>query len=565
MNFFPNQRIEDGFLKHLVECDALDQISMQRVAVAIKGSGQAVDTVLLELGLLEETRLAETLALYLGLERVTPVEFPMEILTDTKVSHELLHRANILPVDLTETTITLAVSRPLDDATARSIGYLLDRKPILKIAVGSELTRHIAGLISPDHTRAMELGDLDRSPDLASGDVEKLRDIASDAPIIRLLNRLVASAVERGASDIHIEPLEDHVRIRYRIDGALQIFETLERGLHLGLISRIKILARLNIAEQRLPQDGRIRLAIRGRDVDLRISTSPTLHGESVVLRILDRKEIALDFKLLGYGEKAIAQLQHLISAPNGIILATGPTGSGKTTTLYAALTLLNQPNSKVFTVEDPIEYQLKGVSQILVRPQIGLDFAAILRSVLRQDPDIVMVGEIRDSETAKIAVQASLTGHLVLSTLHTNSAAESITRLRNIGIDNFLLASSVRAIIAQRLVRKLCSYCKKISQQPVTTLPSGKTQNSLKTHFIPVGCKRCHGLGYSGRTVIYEILEITEKIKSAILNEVPDSEIAALAMKAGMTSLFESGINKVRSGETSYEEIVRTVSGPET
>lgn len=565
MNYFPNQRIEEGFLQYLVECDALDQISMQRVGTAIRGSGQAVDTVLLELGLLEETRLAETLSLYLGLDRITPSEFPLEILTDTKVPQELLRRSNILPIDFTETTITLAVSRPLDDATARSIGYLLDRKPILKIAVGSELTRHLASLLNSDNAKSLDFGDTGQVPDLASGDVEKLRDIASDAPIIRLLNRLVASAVERGASDIHIEPLEDHVRIRYRIDGELQAFETLERSLHLGLVSRVKILARLNIAEQRLPQDGRIRIAVRGREIDLRISTSPTLHGEGVVLRILDRQEVSLDFGSLGYARNAILQLHHLISAPNGIILVTGPTGSGKTTTLYAALTLLNQPNAKVFTVEDPIEYQLKGVSQILVRPQIGLDFASILRSVLRQDPDIIMVGEIRDSETAKIAVQASLTGHLVLSTLHTNSAADSITRLRNIGVDNFLLASSVRAIVAQRLVRRLCNHCKKRSEPPRATSLGIKSQRERNSNFGPTGCKTCHGTGFSGRTVIYEILEITEKIRSAILNEVPDSEIEVLARQTGMTTLFECGMDKVRTGETSYEEIIRTVSGPET
>jgi general secretion pathway protein E len=384
--------------------------------------------------------------------------------------------------------------------------------------------------------------------DFASGDVERLRDIASEAPIIRLLNRLVTTAVERNASDIHIEPLEDHVRIRFRIDGALQVTEHLDRGLQLGLVSRVKILARLNIAEQRLPQDGRIRLAVRGRDIDFRISTSPTLHGESVVLRILDRKDIALDFAALGFPEDAISQLRKLISTPNGVILVTGPTGSGKTTTLHAALTLLNQPTLKTFTVEDPIEYHLKGVNQVLVRPQIGLDFASVLRSILRQDPDIIMVGEIRDAETAKIVVQASLTGHLVLSTLHTNSAASSITRLRNIGVDNFLIVSSVRAIVAQRLVRKLCNECKK----------------SNGIHYEPFGCIKCHATGYSGRTVICEILELSDAIKAGVLSEQPEAELEAIAERDGMRSLYESGMTKVRSGETSLEEVLRIVAVPE-
>ena len=382
---------------------------------------------------------------------------------------------------------------------------------------------------------------------LASGDVERLRDVASEAPIIRLLNRLVAAAVERNASDIHIEPLEDQVRIRLRVDGALQVAELVDRSLQLGLVSRVKILARLNIAEQRLPQDGRIRLAVRGRDIDLRVSTSPTHQGESVVLRILDRKNVPLDFKALGFAAAACRQMQRHISSPNGIILVTGPTGSGKTTTLYAALTVLNQPHVKTFTVEDPIEYHLKGVSQILVRPQIGLDFAAVLRSILRQDPDIIMVGEIRDSETAGIAVQASLTGHLVFSTLHTNSAASSITRLRNIGIDNFLIVSSVRAIIAQRLVRKLCGHCKRPHEG----------------YFVSVGCKACHDTGYAGRTVIYEILDVSDRIKQAILSEKPETEIEALAKLEGTLALYENGLTKVKSGETSMEEILRCVAAP--
>jgi general secretion pathway protein E len=561
MNYQPGQRGEEGFLHFLVERGMLDQMAMQRVIGAIRGSGQPIDTVLLELGLLEENRLADALAEFLGLDRITLAEFPQYLPADTELTHDFLRRSNIFPVEITDSTITLAVSRPLDDAAARGIGYFLDRKPLLKVAVGSELTRHFLNLLVTEKEAASETSYELHSHDLASGDAERLRDIASEAPIIRLLTRLVTSAVERNASDIHIEPLEDHVRIRYRIDGALQVTELLDRGLQLGLISRVKILARLNIAEQRLPQDGRIRLAVRGRDVDLRVSTSPTLYGESVVLRILDRKDVALDFRALGYDKGAISQLQRLISVPNGIILVTGPTGSGKTTTLYAALNLLNRPEAKIFTVEDPIEYHMKGVNQILVRPQIGLDFASVLRSILRQDPDIIMVGEIRDSETARIAVQASLTGHLVLSTLHTNSAAASVTRLRNIGIDDFLITSSVRAIIAQRLVRKLCNHCKRVSKQPKSISAGIKINGNS---FEPVGCLKCHNTGYSGRTVIYEVLEFTDKIKNAILGNQPDTEIETLAKREGMHTLFESGMAKVRGGETSLEEILRIVTAPE-
>jgi general secretion pathway protein E len=290
----------------------------------------------------------------------------------------------------------------------------------------------------------------------------------------------------------------------------------------------------LNIAEQRLPQDGRIRLAVKGKEIDLRVATSPTLHGENVVLRILDRRDMELDFKSLGFEEVDVLKLRRVLTAPNGVVLVTGPTGSGKTTTLYAALALLNADETKIFTAEDPIEYNIKGINQILVRPQIGLDFASILRSVLRQDPDIIMVGEMRDSETAKIAVQASLTGHLVLSTLHTNSAAASITRLRDMGIENFLIASTLRAIVAQRLVRKSC------------------------TVHSPNNCQNCKGTGYAGRTVIYEILELNDAIKSAILNGSPDSDIELLARANGMLTLDESADSKIITGETTREEIMR-------
>jgi len=556
MNQQANAGIEENFLQFLVERGTLDPMAMQRVAMAKRGSGQPIDTVLLELGVLEEDKLADALSQYLGLERIAAVEFPQELPAESDVPHDFLRRANILPISLTGGTITLAAARPLDDASARAIGYFMDRKPILKVAVGSELTRHLTKLLVAQQNMEADHSGGIQSHDLADGDVERLRDIASEAPVIRLLNRLIASAVERKASDIHVEPLEDHVRIRYRIDGALQVAELLDRSLQLGLVSRIKILARLNIAEHRLPQDGRIRLAVRGRDIDLRISTSPTFHGEGVVLRILDRWDIPLDFQSLGFDENAIRKLQRLISVPNGIILVTGPTGSGKTTSLYAALTLLNRAESKLFTVEDPIEYHIKGINQILVRPQIGLDFSSVLRSILRQDPDVIMVGEIRDSETAKIAVQASLTGHLVLSTLHTNSAAASVTRLRNIGVDDFLIISSVRAIIAQRLVRKLCGRCKRPCAKPLA-LEAGQAS------FEPGGCDKCHGTGYSGRTVVYEILELTDEIKDAILRELSDTEIEALAKRTGMSTLFESGMAKVRDGETSVDEILRIVAAP--
>ena len=536
LNHLAKTEIEQGFLAFLGGGNWLDQPAQKRVLTALQGSGQTIQTVLLELGLLEEEKLANALAKYLGLERVTTEQLTLEVTSELNVAHDFLLRTSILPIAFTTDEIFIAVSNPLEMASANALAYALGRKPILQIALASELNKCLGSLLK----KSAELSSDMEQSDISFGDVERLRDIASEAPIIRLLNRLISVAVERDASDIHIELLEDHIRVRYRIDGALQVVEQLDRGLQLGLVSRIKILARLNIAEQRLPQDGRIRLAVRGRDIDLRVATTPTLHGENVVLRILDRKGMALELASLGFDQGAVHQLKQILAAPNGVVLVTGPTGSGKTTTLYAALGNLNVTQSKLFTVEDPIEYHLNGITQIPVRPQIGLDFAAVLRSVLRQDPDVIMVGEIRDSETAKIAVQASLTGHLVLSTLHTNSAAASITRLRHMGVENFLIASSVRAIVAQRLVRKTC----------------GHSANGMDKET----CSSCHGSGYSGRTVIYEILEFTDLIQQAVLAGTSDTEIETLARTQGMATLAECGHKKVAAGETSSSEITRAI-----
>ena len=528
--------LEQGFITFLGDDNLLDAVSQKRVSAALQISGQSVQTILLELGLLEEAKLADAMGRYLGFERVPSENFSLDVASELNVSPEFMLRALLLPLDFTPDAVTIAVSNPLDTTSAQALAYSLGRNAKLKIALSSELTKYLSTSVEK-----MELPhETVQLSDFSANDVERLRDIASEAPIIRLLNKLIVAAVDRNASDIHIELLEDHVRIRYRIDGALLVVDQLDRNLQLGLLSRIKILARLNIAEQRLPQDGRIRLAIKGRDIDLRVATTPTLYGENVVLRILDRKGMDLDLVSLGFDQNSVRQLNKLLSTPNGVILVTGPTGSGKTTTLYAALSELNNIQSKLFTIEDPIEYHLKGITQIPVRPQIGLDFAAVLRSVLRQDPDVIMVGEIRDSETAKISVQASLTGHLVLSTLHTNSAAASITRLRHMGIENFLITSSVRAIIAQRLVRKICNH----------HLLQSET----------AACVFCHGTGYAGRTVIYEILEFTESVQQAVLAGASDVEIEAIARNHGMKTLLECGQRKIAANETTQAELARVL-----
>jgi general secretion pathway protein E len=556
-----------GFIEFLVAENYIDAASAQRANSAIIGTNQAVDTVLLELGLLHEIKLAEALASYLNLERISLEAFPMDLPGGDVIQRDYIKGNGLLPIEINGTSLVVATSRPLHPDPARALAFFLGRDLVMKVAVGSELTGHLARLLAAD-TQEGTANNLANDDDFGpqDDDIERLKDVAREAPIIRLLNRLIVSAIERNASDIHIEPLEDHVRIRFRMDGALQIVETLGKNVQPGLLSRVKILARLNIAEHRLPQDGRIRIPVRGRDVDLRVSTTPALYGESIVLRILDRQDLPLDFLSLGYSSDAANQIEQLIGAPNGVVLVTGPTGSGKTTTLYAALTKLNRIEAKLFTVEDPVEYHLDGVNQIHVRPQIGLDFAAVLRSILRQDPDIIMIGEIRDLETARIAVQSSLTGHLVLSTLHTNSASASLTRLIDMGMEDYLLVSCIRGIIAQRLVRKLCPVCREAYRPPEDLITRFNLRNQPRStlrFYQPKGCNDCHGTGYRGRSVIYEILEMKDEIKNAVLRRETDTQIEAVARKSGMANLFETGLEKVLAGETSIEEVLRVAVAP--
>ena len=545
----PKRNRESEFVAYLRQNDKIDMATAQRILLACEQTNQPIETIILELGFLEEGALADEISTFLGFERIKAAEFPESFPVHEKMPLEYLELSQIVPLEISASSVTIAVAHAIDDTSIRGLAYFLDLEAVVRIATSSDLSKMLSSLGAGQSTDSQGLA-FDQSPELLGTDIDRLRDVASEAPIIKLFGRLVSAAVEQRASDIHIEPMESHVRVRNRIDGSLLEVETISKEFQLGLTSRIKILAKLNIAENRLPQDGRIRMAVKGKEIDFRVSTSPTTYGESVVLRILDQRQVALDFGELGFDEKAIALLNRTIQQPNGVILVTGPTGSGKTTTLYGALDVLNSTQSKLFTIEDPIEYNMKGVNQILVRPQIGLDFAHVLRSILRQDPDVIMIGEIRDSETAKIAVQAALTGHLVLSTLHTNSAASTITRLRDIGVDSFLMASTLRLIIAQRLVRKLCNKCKVLEK----SIGNGEPISSFKA----VGCKACNQTGYLGRTVIYELLEISESIRSEIAKETSDEHIDQLARNAGLKSLYECGISKVKSGETSMQEIHR-------
>ncbi|MGH7964938.1 MAG: type II secretion system ATPase GspE, partial [Candidatus Binatia bacterium] len=393
-------------------------------------------------------------------------------------------------------------------------------------------------------------------------DVEHLRDLASEAPVIRLVNALIARALEQRASDIHIEPFEKELRVRYRIDGILHDVDAPPRKLQAALISRVKLMAKLNIAERRLPQDGRIKLRMLGREIDLRVSTLPTLYGESVVLRILDRSSIVVSLDSLGFPRDTLEEFDTLITRPYGMILVTGPTGSGKTTSLYGALDKINSPDKKIITIEDPVEYQLRGVNQIHVKPQIGLTFANGLRSIVRQDPDVIMIGEIRDYETAEIAVQAALTGHLVFSTLHTNDAAGAVSRLLEMGVEDYLLASSLLGIMAQRLVRTLCRHCRRPVEGGVRPTGNGSGTNGQEivpmAVYEPQGCEECAMTGYHGRSGIFELLPLSEGVRQLILKRASADIIKNCAVSEGMRTLREDGWRKVSEGTTTVAEVLR-------
>jgi general secretion pathway protein E len=547
-----------GFLEYLETEALLDATAIQRLVAARRLTPHSIDALILELGLLPEVQLADTEARFLGLSRMRSGDLPESLMELPGIDAQFLLEKLLLPLGFNNETLVVATAKPFDREAIDGLSFFLGHPVELRIATASEIQGRLQQFLS-DASTTPGGGGLE----VHESDVERLKDAARDQPTVKLLNRIVAAAIAEGASDIHIEPQNDQLRIRFRVDGTLRIHETLPLETSAGLISRTKILARLNIAEQRLPQDGRMRLAVRGREIDFRVSSTPIVNGESVALRVLDRHELPLDFASLGFSQEAAEQLQRLTSLPNGIVLVTGPTGSGKTTTLYAALKLLNRTASKLFTVEDPVEYQLSGVNQIQVNPQIGLDFAQVLRSVLRQDPDVIMVGEIRDLETARIAIQAALTGHLVLSTLHTNSAVATLARLSDMGLENYLMMSCINAIVAQRLVRRLCNACK-----IEMILPAKMAGDlGLPSHaqvMTPCGCAQCGGTGYRGRIVVYEILELSTAVRQAMARQATLSEISEIGTREGMQSLYVQAMGRVLAGETSIEEVLRTVTGPE-
>jgi general secretion pathway protein E len=511
--------------------------------------GEKIGKILVDLGFVATRDVLAALSEQLGVP-LASIEGPPPVTPETEgLSPRFMRQCKFLPIALQDSTLTLAMADPLDFETLSAVRGFTGLK--VRAALASE--QEIRDAIDRYYGETERPSELESETGETSEDLEHLRDMASEAPVIRLVNALIAQAVEKRASDIHLEPFEKEFRVRFRIDGVLYNQEPPPRELKAAIISRVKLMARLNIAERRLPQDGRIKIKTLGREVDLRVSTLPTLYGESVVMRLLDRSATEFfDLRRLGFDEHMLARMEHYTSLPHGILLVTGPTGSGKSTTLYSALKRINRPGVKIITIEDPVEYQMDGINQIHVNPQIGLTFAAGLRHIVRQDPDVIMVGEIRDRETADIAIRAALTGHFVYSTLHTNDAPSAITRLTDMGVENYLISSSLVAVLAQRLVRVLCPRCK-VEDEPRMT-PQGETIRTWRG----LGCEHCFGTGYSGRVGIFELMEMNDEIRKLIMRNADAAEIAAAARRQGMRTLREDGWEKVRAGLTTAEEVLR-------
>jgi general secretion pathway protein E len=555
-------QFEEAFGNFLIRENIVDHIVLERATSAARKTGERLDRVLTKLGLVSETNLTIALSKFLSLEMVRPSDLPIEPILGDVIEADFVRRNRILPLATEAGRLFVGVTDPLNLEPVRAVAYLTNLSIKVQIFVSADFEKAFDALYAaPANDAGRRLAGGGEASEL---DVQRLRDIASEAPVIRLVNQIITNAVEGRASDIHIEPNVDQVLVRYRIDGVLRTAQVLSPSLRPAITSRLKIMSKLDIAERRMPQDGRIKIAIRGVDIDFRVSTIPTAFGESVVLRVLDRNRVALDFAELGFSVEHISGLHKLLEEPDGIILVTGPTGSGKTTTLYTALKSLNNAERKIFSVEDPIEYQMPGINQVQVQSEIGLNFPHALRAILRQDPDIIMIGEIRDLETARIAIQASLTGHLVLSTLHTNGAAAAITRLIDIGVENYLLASTVKGVIAQRLVRKLCRHCACAHQQAnywsaelARTVPSVKELGVPKIRQVR-GCAECGGVGFSGRSTIAEMLLVGDACHGLVLSKASDAEINKAARERGMMSMYEMGAHKVWCGETTIDEVLR-------
>jgi general secretion pathway protein E len=548
----------------MIEQERLREEDLQRAKAYREQHGGNLLTLLVRLGLVSERDLARAQSELLEIPMVTEKDYPETAPQIESVSVRYMKQQHLVPVRMDDDVLEVVMADPCDEFALRALGMATGCEVKPRVGVTSEIDntieRYFGGGKSAMGQIAEHLGGEGGGGE-DEEDVEHLRDLASEAPVIRLVNLILQRAVESRASDIHIEPFENRLKVRYRIDGVLQEVEAPPARSTAAVISRVKIMARLNIAERRLPQDGRIMHRVGGKELDLRVSTVPTAHGESVVMRILDREAVVLDFSSLGFAEDVQDRFVHELEVPHGIILVTGPTGSGKTTTLYTALSKLNTPERKIITVEDPVEYQLEGVNQIQAKSSIGLDFARALRSIVRQDPDVIMIGEMRDLETAKIAIQSALTGHLVLSTLHTNDAAGGVTRMIDMGVEDYLLTSTVNAIMAQRLVRRLdaaTAESYEVLPEMIDELGLDRLTDERPIRLYRPGSSEASPTGYRGRTGIHELLVLTEEIRRMVMKHATSTEIEKQARAEGMRTMYEDGLKKALQGITSAEEVLR-------
>lgn len=547
----------------LTTANKLSHRDLERALLAQAEMGGYLGQVLIKLGLVSEQDMAEALASQLQVRLLRSEDYPVEAPVISGLSGAFLQANNVVPLVVGDCP-EFAATVPQDDFIRQALQMAVGRPVKLHLGLEGDVATALARLVQQADSSEEEQDEGLYGGELEDSEfVEHLRDLASEAPVIRLVNQIIHHALEVGASDIHVEPFDDRLHLRYRVDGVIQeASDPPDLTLAPAIASRIKLLSRMNIAERRLPQDGRIMTRVKGHELDLRVSTIPTVHGESIVMRVLDRDSIQLSLESMGFAEDTLMRYQALLQRPHGVLLVTGPTGSGKTTTLYASLATLDASELKIITVEDPVEYQLDGINQIQVQAQIDLTFARSLRAILRQDPDIIMIGEMRDGETAQIAVQSALTGHLVLSTLHTNTAAGAITRLEDMGIERYLITSSVNGVLAQRLIRTLCERCKAPRKLHEGEAKSAgldaflaKGQNQV---YEAVGCDSCKQSGYKGRTAIHELFVMDGSMHKAVQSGADATELHATARRAGMRTLYEDGLKKVALGVTTLDEVMR-------
>ena len=532
--------------------------------------GGSLEEALLRMGLVTQPDVTRAWAAHLGREVVDLETVQVSPALLELIPQAIAKRQNIVPINRLNRRIIVASAEPLDFNTLDNLRFLLgsdiDYVLATRDALQEMLNRCYGSVEESVDTLLSEFTDSEITR-VDMGGAKPGRDEDSDAPIVKLVYMIINDAIKGRASDIHIEPLESRLRIRYRVDGVCHEIQNPPKRLQGAMLSRVKIMSGMDIAEKRLPQDGRIQMRVGGRDIDFRVSALPAQHGESMVLRILDRESVMVSIEDLGFDPGDHQRFNRIIKRPNGIFLVTGPTGSGKTTTLYSALNVLNRPDTKIITVEDPVEYQISGINQVEVKAEIGLTFGRVLRSVLRQAPDVILVGEIRDRETAEIAIQASLTGHLVFSTLHTNDASSALTRLIDMGVKPFLVASAVMAVMAQRLVRRICAECREETTPPESRLEAAQMtpeQIATTTFYAGAGCRSCSNTGYRGRIAIFELMEMNPTLRELAFNCAPTMEIFRAAVAAGMTTLRQDAIRKVIAGVSTLEEVVRITAKAE-